>query len=199
MKTKIFNPRTQQKDLSGKIAVGLERLSESFRYLLWEHAKQLDLSPIQIQILIFINYHDEKYRNVSYLAREFNLTKPTISDAVKALFNKSLVEKILSVSDSRSYTIKLSPEGEKIVLKTEGFLDPLKSILSEQTQKKLEDFYAVILELIYSLNQKGIISVQRTCYNCRFFEKQTNGFYCQYLKSELPPNDLRLDCPEFET
>ena len=57
MKRHIFNPADQQLDLNSKIIAGLERISEAFKALLWEKAKILRLSPIQIQILIFIKFH----------------------------------------------------------------------------------------------------------------------------------------------
>ncbi|MEL6557873.1 MAG: MarR family transcriptional regulator, partial [Bacteroidota bacterium] len=49
MKNSTFNPEQQQKDISSKIVAGLERVSEVFKVLLWEKAKQVGLSPIQIQ------------------------------------------------------------------------------------------------------------------------------------------------------
>ena len=85
MDKSVFNPDFQQKDISSKLVAGLERISEVFKVLLWEKAKQVSLSPIQIQILIFIAYHKQELCNVSHLAREFNITKPTVSDAIKIL------------------------------------------------------------------------------------------------------------------
>ncbi len=77
----VFDPSEQNIDLDKKIVAGLERLSQVFRALLWDHAKAYNLSPIQIQLLIFIRYHRPEHNSVSYLAGEFSVTKPTISDA----------------------------------------------------------------------------------------------------------------------
>ena len=57
MKESTFNPEQQDKDISSKIVAGLERVSEVFKILLWENAKLVGLSPIQIQILIFVAFH----------------------------------------------------------------------------------------------------------------------------------------------
>jgi hypothetical protein len=57
MKKSIFNPSEQERSISSKIVVGLERVSEVFKVLLWEKAKLVGLSPIQIQILFFVAYH----------------------------------------------------------------------------------------------------------------------------------------------
>src|SRR5690606_41608464 len=115
MNKSIFNTEFQQNDLTSKIVVGLERISEVFKSLLWEQAKALGLSPIQIQIMIFIAYHKDELCNVSHLAKEFSITKATISDAVRVLEVKQLINKKYGTSDGRRYTIPLSEEGLKLV------------------------------------------------------------------------------------
>ncbi len=45
-------------ELNSKILNGLERISEAYKSLLWEQAKVYGISPIQIQILLFITDHD---------------------------------------------------------------------------------------------------------------------------------------------
>jgi DNA-binding MarR family transcriptional regulator len=198
MKKSIFNPENQQSDTSSKIIAGLERISEAFKVLLWQKAKQLGLSPIQIQILIFIAYHKSKLSNVSHLAREFNITKATISDAIKVLGKKELIIKDFSPTDSRSYTILLSDTGKDIVSKTEDFADPLKSQLSNIHKSDLENLFTSMNKLIYQLNVNGILTVQRTCYGCKFYNHSEEKDYCNLLNMELMNFDIRIDCPEFE-
>ncbi|MBX2912294.1 MAG: MarR family transcriptional regulator [Cyclobacteriaceae bacterium] len=195
----IFNPSHQQKDVPAKIVAGLERISEAFKVLLWEKAKALGLSPIQIQLLIFVAYHKNELCNVSHLAQEFNVTKPTISDAVRILAQKKLIVKNFSTSDSRGYTIGLSAAGERAVSETEGFANPLKTQLGTLAQKDLENLFTSLGHLIYQLYQGGILSVQRTCYGCRFYSHTKKKDYCNLLHMELKKNDIRLDCPEFES
>ena len=79
-------------NLESKILNGLERLSEALKALLWEKAKTLGISPIQIQILLFVSNHQTDICNVSYLAKEFNLTKATISDSVNVLLKKKYLK-----------------------------------------------------------------------------------------------------------
>lgn len=198
MNDNIFNPTYQETNLSNKIVAGLERVSEAFKVLLWEKAKTLGLSPIQIQILIFIKYHKLEFCSVSYLAKEFNVTKPTISDAVKVLVHKGLIEKVYSSSDSRSYAIQLSNSGEKIVLETENFAQPLKNQLNEIDNNDLESTFKALSKLIYKLNQIEVLTVQRTCYACKFYQKNGNKHFCNLLEKELMNTEIRIDCPEFE-
>tara|TARA_R110002072_G_scaffold14307_1_gene59579 strand:- start:13486 stop:14094 length:609 start_codon:yes stop_codon:yes gene_type:complete len=197
MNKSVFNIDFQQNSITSKIVVGLERISEVFRTLLWEHAKKLGLSPIQIQILIFIDQHKIELCNVSYLAKEFNVSKPTISDAVKALEKKNFIIKDFSASDSRSYSIRPSTDGKKIVYVTSNFANPLKEKLETNDLSTLETVYETLNKLIFSLNKSGVISVQRTCYACKFYERRDGSNFCNYLNTPLYKKDIRLDCPEF--
>ena len=193
----VFDPNQQQKDISSKIVAGLERISEVFKILLWEKAKIVGLSPIQIQMLIFIAFHKQDLCNVSHLAKEFNVTKPTVSDAIKVLDRKGIIVKDFSSSDSRSYTIQLSSSGKKIVSETNDFAKPLKTQIDGFKQTDLENLFETVSELIYKLNQHGILTVQRTCYGCKFYQKNKKVDYCNLLDKELLNQDIRLDCPEF--
>lgn len=198
MNDNIFNPTHQETNLSNKIVAGLERISEAFKVLLWEKAKLLGLSPIQIQILIFINYHKVEFCNVSHLAKEFNVTKPTISDAVKVLVNKGFIKKVYSTSDSRSYAIQLSDSGKAIVSETENFAHPLKKQLNGIENEDLDSTFKTLSKFIYKLNQIGVLTVQRTCYACKFYQKNDNQHFCNLLEKELQNSEIRIDCGEFE-
>lgn len=192
-----FNPDQQQNDVSSKIVAGLERISEVFKVLLWEKAKIVGLSPIQIQLLIFIAFHKQALCNVSHLAKEFNVTKPTVSDAIKVLNKKGMIEKDFSFSDNRSYAIQLSPLGKKIVSETNDFADTLKTQIDTFGQADLDSVFKTLSELIYKLNRSGILTVQRTCYGCKFYQKNDTSDFCNLLEKQLSNQDIRLDCPEY--
>lgn len=194
----VFNLSDQNKHLDHKIVAGLERLAQVFRTLLWEQAKVLGLSPIQIQLMIFIKYHAEDQTTISYLAKEFNLTKPTISDAIKVLEEKKLIKKYIDGEDTRSYTIQLTASGNKIVAETENFSEPLRQLLAQSNPNRQFELWQGIYDLIQGLNQQGIISVQRTCTSCKHYAFRNKLPYCSLLEQKLLPKDIRIDCPEFE-
>jgi len=55
-----------------------------------------------------------------------------------------------------------------------------------------------LLGVIGHLQRAGIISMQRTCFSCRFYQKNGETHFCRFLNKSLINNDLRLDCGEFE-
>ncbi len=194
----VFNLTNQNSNLNNKIVAGLERLSQVFRILLWEKAKEHNLSPIQIQLLIFIQHHSADKATVSYLAQEFNFTKPTISDAIKTLEQKNLIRKIADSNDTRSYTIQLTASGKKIVLETENFANPITEIIKKANGADKLILWENISHLISLLNKQQIISVQRTCLNCRHYTTNNRNPFCTLLNQKLLQKDIRIDCEEFE-
>ena len=194
----VFNLVNQNENPDNKIVAGLERLSQVFRILLWEKAKEHGLSPIQIQLLIFIRHHSADKTTVSYLAQEFNFTKPTISDAIKTLEQKKLIQKIADPADSRSYTIHLTAAGRKIVLGTENFANPISAIISKADDADKIVLWRNISNLIIQLNKMEVISVQRTCFNCKYYSIKNKGHFCKLLDVKLLTEDIRIDCREFE-
>lgn len=197
MEDSIFNPDFQNQHTSSKIIVALERISEAFKVLLWEKAKQLSLSPIQIQILIFVAYHKQELCNVSHLAKEFNITKPTVSDAVRVLLNKAYIDKDFSSADSRSYSIILTHTGKEVIKQTEDFANPIKSKIDSIEETSQVDLFNTLSQVIYKLNQTGVLTVQRTCFGCVFYKKTKDTHYCNLLEKELLNKDIRIDCPEY--
>lgn len=135
---------------------------------------------------------------MSHLAKEFNLTKATISDAVKVLALKELILKDYNSKDSRGYNILLSEKGKKIVAETENFANPIQDQLVEFPEADLENLFETLSRIIYELNKNGILTVQRTCYGCIFYNNTQNTDYCNLLEKELQNTDIRLDCPEFK-
>ena len=193
-----FNPDYQNEHLESKIVVALERISEAFRVLLWEAGKEYGLTPIQLQLLIFFNSHSPEYCKVNYLAKEFNLTKPTISESVRLLAKKELIFKETDARDTRSYSIFLTEKGRLIAVKSASFSSALEKPIHSFTEVQKQDLFHSLLELIEKLNKAGIITVQRNCFSCRFYVSGKGNDYCNLLQKPLQSSDLRIDCPEHE-
>ena len=194
----LFDLTRQNKKVESKIVVALERISEAFRVLLWNESRENALSPIQIQILIFLLFHSQEKCKVSYLAHEFNMTKATVSDSVKLLLQKELIEKIDDPSDTRSYVIGLTNEGRLTAEKSANFAFAIEKPLSSLTEDQKEAMLSGLLKLIYELNRAGIITIQRMCFTCASYRMEKGKHYCTFLQTSLAATDLRVDCPEHE-
>lgn len=193
-----FDLNEQNSKIESRIVVALERISEAFRVLLWNESKGISLSPIQIQILIFLLFHPDENSRVSYLAHEFNLTKATVSDSIKVLFKKGLIEKQEDPQDSRSFTIHLTEKGKMIANKTSSFASAIEKPITSLGTVQKEAMLSGLLKLIHGLNRAGVITTQRMCFNCANYKTENGKHYCNLLKTHLAEEEVRVDCPEHE-
>lgn len=193
-----FNLNEQENKIESKIVVALERISAAFRVLLWNEGKENALSPIQVQLLIFLLFHSQDKCKVGYLADEFNMTKATISDSVKTLLQKELVTKIPDYQDTRSFMISLTPNGREIAQKSSLLTSHIEKPLDKLTTSQKEIMLNGLLRLIHDLNRAGIITLQRMCFTCNHYRFENGTHYCRLLQSNLQEKDIRIDCPEHQ-
>jgi len=199
----VFDLAAQHDDVDAKLVAALERLSQVFRVRLREKAWERDLSPAQAQFLIYLLYHNVELRRVSQLAREFDLTKATVSDAVASLETKGLVQREQWPEDRRVVTLWLSPEGEKLATTLSEWADPVREHLERFSPEERETVMRFLIGLIGSLQRSGLITVARMCVTCTFFRQdihpgEPSPHHCGLLDVPLGRADLRVDCPEHE-
>jgi DNA-binding MarR family transcriptional regulator len=199
----VFDPCAQHGDVDARIVAALERLSQVFRVRLWEEAWERDLSPTQARFLIYLHYHDVELRRISQLAREFDLTQATVSDAVATLETKGLVRREQWPEDRRIVTLRLTPDGEKLATTLSGWADPIREHLQLFSPDDREAVMRFLIGLIGSLQRSGLITVARMCVTCRFFQQDFHPgepllHHCALLDVPLGRADLRVDCPEHE-
>lgn len=195
-----FDLDYQNHSADARIVASLERIAQAFRVLLWNESKEYGLSPVQIQLLIFLYFQPESRRTVSALAEAFDLTRPTVSDSVKILKQKGLVKRITNPDDARSHSLALTAKGKKITKETLRFTSELQKPVKEMTADEKENLLFSLLQIIHHLNQAGVITIQRMCLGCAFYRKNHNGHkhYCKLLNTALDTSSVRLDCPDYE-
>lgn len=195
-----FDLTHQNQSTESKIVASLERIAQAFRVLLWQESKEFSLSPIQVQVLIFLLYHSQEKRKVSYLADEFNMTKATISETIKTLEQKNLITKEYEQHDTRSYIIHLTKKGKDIADKTSFFTKEIRTPIDKLHQDDKENLLLSLLNIIRHLNKSEVITIQRMCMSCSYYQPSDKGqkHFCKLLNQNLHVTDLRIDCTEHE-
>lgn len=178
----------------------LEKIAQAFRVLLWQESKEFSLSPLQVQVLIFLLHQTANKRKVSYLAQEFNMTKATISDTIKTLEQKGLTTKEWEPKDTRSYVIHLTTKGKEVAEKTSFFAKEIRTPIDTLSEDDKENLLLSLLGIIRHLNKAGVITIQRMCMTCAHYRPSEDGqkHFCQLLNQDLHVSGLRIDCPEHE-
>ncbi|MGE4347458.1 MAG: MarR family winged helix-turn-helix transcriptional regulator [Flavobacteriaceae bacterium] len=198
MEKSDFDLKQQNESIESKIVASLERIAQSFRVLLWQESKEFSLSPIQVQVLIFLLHHSDEKRKVSYLASEFNMTKATISDTIKALEQKELISKEFEPTDTRSFIINLTEKGRDIADRTSMFTKEIRTPIDKLHPDDKENMLLGLFDVIRHLNKSGVITIQRMCMSCSYYQSSNMGkqHFCKLLNQKLQVQDLRIDCPE---
>ncbi len=197
------NDDLHREDIHTNIVAALDRIAQAFRVSLWEITKRYQLSPIQIQIMVYVLSHEYEPITVSRLSQYFNLTPATISDAVKSLTNKSYLIRQVSEQDRRVAHLQLTPLGKATAKKLSTWSETVRTAIQQFEVEDCEPVFQFLLRLIQSLQESGLISPTRMCLTCRFF--QTRGkdgesqYFCDLMKKPLRLRSLRIDCPDHQT
>lgn len=181
---------------ASKILSALERVSQAFRTLLWLEGKKRSLNPIQIQILAFLWKQPASRRKVSAISEAFDLSRASVSETVKALAKRDLVFRESDPRDSRSSILSLTSSGIDAAFETSAYSSKVLESLKKMGTEERRLLYLTLNQLILDLNASGVITVQRMCMNCHYYESRGEAHYCHLLKQELRVGELKMDCAE---
>lgn len=204
--TEILGMRSTstQQDIDDKIVQAFERISSALRILLWDLAKEEGLSPLQIQFLLYLSSHSADFCTVSNLAKEFGLTRATVSDTIKVLLEKGLVIKKSHEKDGRIFTLRLTKEGKRQTKKLDHWMNVIKENLKHFPPQIKETVIIFLMEFIRSLQKAGIIKVARMCISCRHFQKNVHPdkekpHHCILTDTPIGVKDIKIDCFRHES
>ncbi|WP_330277080.1 MarR family winged helix-turn-helix transcriptional regulator [Lentzea sp. NBC_00516] len=188
--------------LDRRLADALERLGHGMRSLAQRTAREHGLSPLQQQAVLALARHPQTRREVAALAAEFDVTTPTMSDAVAALERKELVTRSPG-ADGRRRSLTLTDAGQEVARGLSSWDDPLTDALAGIPEADRATTLHTLLRVIADLQRAGVVSVTRMCTTCRFFGRDEHPdpavpHHCHLLRTPLPLAGLRTDCPEHE-
>ncbi len=165
-------PRIQSsiEPLESKIIFIFDRITQLFKNILWEISYETNLSPLQLQILFYLNDRKEELRKISSIADEFGLTKATVSDAVRVLLEKEFVRKVPMKSDKRVKIIHLTEKGLKLVEWGMSKRDKLALLgLTGLKGEDKEQLFLSLMKIVSSYQEAGILKGMRMCPSCKNF------------------------------
>ena len=185
--------------LERRLADGLARLSVVARQLDWQVASGAGLSPTQADILRFVSSRPEGAR-LTAAAAHAGVSKATASDAVASLERKALVKRHPDAGDGRASALKATEAGGRVARDWPPSFAPIVAGLSPVRQ---EELFGLVVQMIRSLQQRGLIAPQRTCVSCRHFRENVAlgselPHFCALVGAPMADRHLRVDCPEHE-
>jgi DNA-binding MarR family transcriptional regulator len=197
----VFDLHAQQLDLDSRIVAATERLSVAHDGLLRSAARAEGLSPLQARLLVLLHQRGRDAPRAGALARAFDVTPPTVSDAAATLAGKGLVRRAAGAGDGRAVALRLTPAGRAVARRVLAWADPARAGLAALPRAGKLATLGVLTSWIASLQADGLVSVARMCVTCRFFRRDVHPgarapHHCTLLDRPLAEADLRVDCPE---
>lgn len=198
----LTNNIHKQLAVEDKIIQSIGKLASVWRTLLWDSGRKHCLTPLQIQILMYLNKHNLPYPSITRIAKEFNLAKPTITEAVHSLERKKITYKVFSRKDKRVMRVFLTAKGKKIVEKLRSWNSPVRDQLKLFPYRAKETVMVFLMDLIASLKQSGIIHVAKICVICGNFVRNAyprsdKPHYCHLRDRAMTSSQIRYDCENF--
>ena len=189
----------RQPDLPGKVLSALDRVGHARRAHRQATATDLGLSPLQADLLTMLSRTPPPDPLVGLLAIELEIAQPTVSDALASLDRKGLVQRVPDPADRRRTTVALTKDGHRTAAEVHrrdaAFADAIASLPTDRQEATLES----LLELIAQLVEHELVTVARTCLTCQFHRATDDRrHHCDLLELDLPPAELRTDCPDHE-
>lgn len=187
-----------------QLLIGLTRLGQAVRLTAWHNAGPANLTPLQADIVLFLA-GDRRPRRQAEIVAALASTPPTVSDAVRALTGKDLVERHRDPIDSRAVTLTLTTIGQDEADRLTAIPAPLRAALDALDDQVVAAMLRGTTTMIKILQQHRAIPISRTCVTCRFYRPNAHPddpggpHHCMFVDAAFADSELRIDCPDHQT
>ncbi len=180
--------------------VGITRLGQALRISSYRNPGPHRLSPLQADIIVLLA-RNQRPRRLGDLVALLASTPPTISDAVKTLTTKALVERQRDVSDARAVSLTLTQAGaaeaERLARLPAEFGEAMSTLGPEDLAAMLRG----VSGMIRSLQDQRAVPVTRMCLTCSHFRPGVHPgsdkpHHCAFVDNAFGDAELRLECPD---
>ncbi|GAA1253695.1 MarR family transcriptional regulator [Kitasatospora nipponensis] len=188
---------------SEQLLIGLTRLGQAVRLSAWHNAGPTKLTPLQADILLFLA-GDGRPRRQGEIVTALASTAPTVSDAVRALTAKELVDRRRDPLDTRTVALTLTPDGRAEADRLAAIPAPLREALDALGEQDVAAMLRGTTAMIRVLQRHQAIPVSRTCVTCRFYrpdahpEDPDRPHHCAFVDAPFGDGELRLECPDHQ-
>ncbi|MDH4559108.1 winged helix-turn-helix transcriptional regulator [Pseudomonas sp. BN417] len=173
-----------------------ERLTSLMRIWHREHPLLADLQPVQLSALEYLarcnHYSDTPLAVTEYLG----LTKGTVSQSLKILEARGLIEKRQDLHDKRSVHLALTPAARELLAAVTP-PDFLAKAAAEMGQDAVE-LERLLGELLRTVQRQVKVPGFGLCKTCRFHQHRDGEPFCGLTREPLSRPSIELICREHQ-
>ena len=151
-----------------------------------------DLNPAQLAALSYLAKANQYSRAPSQVAEYLSAMRGTVSNTLKALVRKGLIEEQKSTTDRRRTSYTISEKG----LTALNFDTSIDVVLAEMDENEIalvvQGLKSFVRKLLHTRDARSF----GICSTCQYHQKQAKGPYCALLNVFLAPSEPAQICFE---
>ena len=151
-----------------------------------------DLNPAQAAALGYLARANRFSRKPSIVADYLGATRGTVSQTLKALVRKGLVQETSDPSDRRSISYSVTPDGHSVLDRRNVLEQAVSGMDASEISFLDAGLRNLLLQVLNVQDQKSF----GVCKTCRYHEEGQNGRSCRLLNVKLDKADAEQVCVE---
>ncbi|KUO59715.1 MAG: MarR family transcriptional regulator [Alphaproteobacteria bacterium BRH_c36] len=151
-----------------------------------------DLNPTQRAALSYLARANRFSRSPSHVADYLCATRGTVSQTLKALARKELVNEVRSETDRRSIAYEVTRRGEVLVNSASAIDDVLNALPDEVADSLTEELSSLVRATLARRGGKSF----GICKTCQHHRPHEAGGWCALLDVDLDPAETSQLCHE---
>ena len=176
----------------------IERLANLIRQESRSEGMSLGLQPIQQEALYYLSVCNRYSDNPIAVTEYLGLTKGTVSQTLKVLESKNLIEKYKDKNDKRVTHLKITAEGQAHIDQTSP-PPKLKQALELGQYSDTEALKKSLTQLLTNYQNATGRTGFGVCRQCKHNQSTKEGFVCGLTKENLASDETLLICREYDT
>lgn len=152
-----------------------------------------------MRVLVWLFVGPPPLARSTSLARELNVSDPTVSDAIAALIRKGLVARTRDPLDRRRHDLTLTQAGRRTAATLSRWTAPAEIATSKLDRLEAEQLLDTLLLVIAKMHDAQLMPVVRACSTCTHLETtlaDNRSFRCKVYDIPMAISDLRVDCAD---
>jgi len=181
--------------------MALLRIGQATRTIALEEAREVGLTPVQAQTLLFVKHTKSFATTVGQLAATLGATHASTVGVVDGLVARSLLRREPGTHDRRVTLLRLTPLGEQTAKRLERWGHALQEALAGLSAEERASLEKGLGAVVWSLRAAGRLTVAEPCRGCVYFEENAapgaaEPHRCRLIQRFLPEAETLKDCPE---
>lgn len=184
-----------------RLITTLLRLGQATRAIGLEEAREIGLTPVQAQTLLFVKRTKSFATSVGKLATHLDATHASTVGVVDGLVGRGLLVRQTDPRDRRVSLLRLTAAGQEAVRRLERWGHLLDEALAGLSAAERESLERGLGGVIWSLRAAGYLDVAEPCRGCFYFDENAapgtaEPHHCRLINAFLSEDEAAKDCPD---